>query len=248
VNFVRILVVAGVVAAGPAGAFDNLDFEQIDGPPSDWASPSTGWRLVGALGPNLDGIPNLSGWAEGYRTSRSSPATSSVIEGDYSVAFESSYARWVMSGEVWPGWEDLGYTGTELIGQAFIAQAGWIELGVTALSFWTDYAGPRYPDASAPPWAQDVGELALYFDDEPISFRMEAFDVGGWALNRVIGDLRPFAGRFGELRLGVEGPHRFLVDDLRFEMVPESGGRWMVGGMALALALHARVRARGSAA
>lgn len=246
-NLERILIAVGLAAAGSVGAFDNLDFEQIDGEPSDWASPSSGWRLVGALGPNLDGIPNLSGWAEGYRTSRSSPATSFVIEGDHSVAFESSFARWLTSGEVWPGWEDLGYTGTELIGQAFIAQMGWIEPGVTELSFWTDYAGPRYPDATAPPWAQDVGELALYFSGEPIAYRLEDSPIGGWALKRVIADLRPFAGQFGDLQLGVEGPHRFVVDQLRFEIVPESGWGWVAGGVAMAMAIRVVWHGRRSA-
>lgn len=234
-------VLAGV-ASTSAGAFVNLDFETVDDSALGVASLSTGWRVLGPLGPGLDGIPNLSGWAEAYRTSQPGLGVSTVIFGKHSVAFESWYARSATVRDSWPGWEDLGYSGYEPIGSVFIGQAGWMAAGVTTLSFLTDYSGPHYPDPSDPPLAQDVGELALYFDDEPIGFWLEPYDSPGGTLNRILADLTPFAGRYGELRMGVEGPHRFVIDRLRFESVPESAAGRSLGILGMILALGAIAR------
>lgn len=226
------LLVAVILAEANAvgGAFVNLDFEQGMGDPNRWDFIFPGWSHISGIGTPVDGVANLSEWAEAVLTTSGMGYGPGVLEGSHSIAFFCSYARWVTSGDQYSGWVDMGYTGEEEIGRAYISQTGTVEGGGEWLTFLTSYTGPRQPDPGVDFLRDDVGEMVIQFDGAPVGFALAETQRDGRSLNRVWADLRPFIGVTGDLRIGVEGPQTFVIDSLR--LVPEGRNELGVIGLA----------------
>ncbi|MCU0772183.1 MAG: hypothetical protein MUE94_10520 [Verrucomicrobia bacterium] len=201
-------------------AFENLDFEQTPAPTEAWTDNVPGWRHIGANGGggsywNVNRA-NLSGWAEAsliYQNTPESPWTvwpTPPIDGLFSMAFSAF-------------WPLLPQPTTNDYTSAWIGQTGFIEPGAARLTLITDYTGPQIVYYPENPGEFAVGTLTLYFEGTPVPFTLHDAGTGmiGQPLRELRADLGPFSGQTGELRIGIEGPHTFVIDEIHF--VPEPG-------------------------
>jgi hypothetical protein len=104
---------------------------------------------------------------------------------------------------------------------AWIAQTGTVEPAASWLGLVTDYTGPHIAYHPENPADFAFGYLRIYFEGTPVAFTLEDAGTGpvGQPLRQLWADLRPFGGQTGELRIGIEGPHQFVIDDI--QLIPE---------------------------
>jgi hypothetical protein len=211
-----IVALALLAFTMPLHAFENLDFEQTPPPEESWTDNVPGWQHISVIGGagdywNVNTI-NLSGWAEAFVLHLDAPMFPwsnwpvQPLDGRVSMAFNA----------VWP----LLPT-TNDVGSAWIRQIGTIEPGASRLTLLTDYTGPHIAYYPENPDDFEVGSLTLYFDETPVDYVLQDAGVGaeGQPLRHLWADLGAFAGQTGELRIGIEGPHTFIIDDI--QLVPE---------------------------
>jgi len=215
-------------------AFDNLDFEQIPPPPDPWSVEVPSWQHIGANGGgggywNVNGA-NLSGWAEASVVYFADPPLQGTIwfpppppiDGLLSMALSGSWPAGTTTADYFgPEYTNYGFTGSEDIGRAWIGQTGTIEPDAPWLTLTTDYAGRNETISPRPPEVPVFGYLTISFDGAPVAFTLEDAGTGsvGQPLRQLRADLSPFAGQTGELRIGIEGPHTFVIDNI--QLVPE---------------------------
>lgn len=232
-----------LASAIPLSAFENLDFEQTPPPADTWTEDVPGWQHIGAIGGagnywNVN-FANLSGWAEATLLHLDGPVfpggpwPAPPMDGRVSIAFSA----------FWPLLPNQPTTND--YGSAWIAQTGSIEPDAPWLKLVTDYTGPHTSYYPENPDYFAVGHLTIYFDRTPVPFGLVDAGTGalGQPLRELRADLSPFAGQTGELRIGIEGPHTFVIDDIQF--VPEpSPLALVVAGLGI-ICLHSRLRSRG---
>lgn len=218
-----VVLLASVVSLQ---GFDNLDFEQIPPPTNSWTDNVPGWLHIGANGHggnwwNVNSF-NLSGWAEPFVVQFEDPPPpelpwpASPIDGQFSIGFFSAWAAGTTTADFFgPSYPDYGFNGDEDIGRAWISQTGTIGMDEPRLTLLTDYEGPNYTG----PEGEVVGYLSIYFEGMPVMFALEDTVFMGQPMKRLVGDLSSFVGQTGELRIGIEGPHQFVIDDI--ELIPE---------------------------
>jgi hypothetical protein len=240
----RVMSAVLLASAVSLPAFENLDFEQIPPPPDPWNVTVPSWQHIGANGGgggfwNVNGA-NLSGWAEAWVIYDSDPPLPGTIgfnppppiDGLFSMAFSAA----------WPLLPNQPTTND--YGSAWIAQTGTIEADTPWLTLITDYTGPHteYYDYEENPDYFEVGYLTLYFDATPVGFTLEDAGTGsvGQPLRELRADLSAFAGQTGELRIGIEGPHTFVIDDI--QLIPEPSSFSLLVGSIAALGVRKILR------
>jgi hypothetical protein len=210
-----------LASAVSLSAFENLDFEEIPPPPDPWSVTVPGWTHISAIGGGANywnvNMVNLSGWAEATVIYDADPPLPGTIWSPPALPLDGLFSMALSAG--WPL-----LPSTNDLSAAWIGQTGTIAPAAPRLTLLTDYTGPRvWSDPENPGW-DTVGYLTIYFDASPVDFTLADAGTGpeGQPLRQLSADLSPFAGQTAELRIGIEGPHNFLIDNIEFVPEPTS--------------------------